>query len=301
MTLTQAAKRRAVPQIQIGITMQYTDRTLGPVEMARAIEERGFDAWFVPEHSHIPTSRRSPWPGSKTGDDPLPDVYWHLQDPIVTLSMAAAVTTRIELGTSVVLVPQHDPIWLAKQIATLDRASNGRVVFGIGFGWNREQTESHGIDFATRRERTRECIGLMRSLWTDDISAYHGKQVHLEPSLAWPKPAQPGGPQVLIGGGWGPKLFDAIADYADGWMPVTARASIADRASGLRERWERAGRDPDALQICVMGATGDPKGLRQLAADGVQRAMLTVWHEDRDDVLRELDRFAAVAAAVRAG
>jgi probable F420-dependent oxidoreductase len=288
------AKPRAVPAIQIGITMQYTDRTLGPVEMARAIEERGFDAWFVPEHSHIPTSRRTPWPGSKTGDDPLPDVYWHLQDPIVTLSMAAAVTTRIELGTSVVLVPQHDPIWLAKQIATLDRASNGRVVFGIGFGWNREQTESHGIDFATRRARTRECIGLMRSLWTDDVSEYHGEHVNLEPSLAWPKPAQSSGPPILIGGGWGPKLFDAITDYADGWMPVTARASIADRASGLRECWERAGRDPETLQICVMGATNDPKGLQQLAADGVQRAMLTVWHEDRDDVLRELDRFAAV-------
>jgi probable F420-dependent oxidoreductase len=296
MTLTQ---RQAVPQI--GITMQYTDRTLGPVEMARAIEERGFDAWFVPEHSHIPTSRRTPWPGSKTGDDPLPDVYWHLQDPIVTLSMAAAVTMRIELGTSVVLVPQHDPIWLAKQIATLDRASNGRVVFGIGFGWNREQTESHGTDFATRRARTRECIGLMRSLWTDDVSEFHGEHVNLEPSLAWPKPVQSGGPQVLIGGGWGPKLFDAITDYADGWMPVTARSSIAERASGLRERWERAGRDPTTLQICVMGATDDPKGIHELAAEGVQRAMLTVWHEDRDDVLRELDRFAAVAAAMRAG
>ncbi len=278
----------------IGITGFPTDRSMHPVELAREIEARGFESWFVPEHSHIPVSRQTPWPGSVDGTDPLPDFYPRINDQMVCLSMAAAVTERLTLGTSVTLVPQHDPVWLAKQVATLDHLSSGRVVLGIGFGWNREQCDTHGVDFATRRGRTKECVLAMRALWTEDEAAFNGDHVRLEPSWAWPKPAQPGGPPVLIGGGWGPRLFAAIADYADGWMPVSARASIADRLAPLRVAYERVGRDPDTIQVTVMGATTDPAGLASLGEEGVQRAVLTVWSEDRDEILQTLDDYAKV-------
>lgn len=285
----------------IGITLFDTDRAMHPVELAREVEGRGFDSLFLPEHSHIPVSRRSPWPGARSPDDELPEPYRRLDDQIVALSMAAAVTDRLELGTAVTLVAQHDPIWLAKQLATLDHRSGGRVVLGVGFGWNQEQGAHHGVDHRTRRARTEEYVALMRALWTDEVASFHGTHARLEPSWAWPKPARPGGPAVLLGGGWGPVLFDAVARYADGWMPITARHSIADRLEPLRRRFEAAGRDPDDIEIAVMGATVDPGGLRALGAEGVQRAVLTVWTEDRDQVLRTLDEYALVAAAVRAG
>jgi probable F420-dependent oxidoreductase len=215
--------------------------------------------------------------------------------------MAAAVTDRLVLGTAVTLVAQHDPIWLAKQIATLDALSSGRVVLGVGFGWNREQGEHHGVDHSRRRELTEEHLAVMRALWTQDVAAHSGDLVRLEPSWAWPKPAQPGGPPVLLGGGWGPRLFDAIARYADGWMPISARASIAERVAPLRERFEAAGRDPDTLRITVLGATTDPAGLASLGDEGVERAVLTIWAEGRDDVLRALDDDASIVRRLHGG
>jgi probable F420-dependent oxidoreductase len=291
--------RRGPPSI--GITLFPTDRSIHPVELARAVEERGFESLFLPEHSHIPASRRTPWPGARPGAEDLPDFYWHLHDQIVALSMAAAVTSRLVLGTAVTLVAQHDPIWLAKQIASLDALSGGRVVLGVGFGWNREQGEHHGVDHATRRERTEEHLAVMRALWTDDESAYEGELIRLEPSWAWPKPAQRGGPPVLLGGGLGPRLFDAIARCADGWMPISARSSLTDRVAPLRERFRAAGRDPDSIRITVTGATTDPATLAALGAEGIERALLTVWTEGRDDVLRTLDEYAVVARRVAAG
>ena len=280
----------------VGITTFSTDRSMHPVELAREVEARGFESLFLPEHSHIPTSRRSPWPGSPTGDEALPDLYWHLNDQLVALSMAAAVTERLTLGTAVTLVAQHDPIWLAKQVATLDHLSGGRVVLGIGFGWNREQTEQHRVRFAERRALTEEHVAVMRALWTQHEASFDGELTRLEPSLAYPKPQRPGGPPVLLGGGWGPRLFDAIARYGDGWMPISARHSLGDRLTALRRRVEAAGRDPGALSIAVMGATTDPAGLVALGEEGVDRAVMTVWSEDRDEILRCLDRFAQVRA-----
>ncbi|MEM9607596.1 MAG: TIGR03619 family F420-dependent LLM class oxidoreductase, partial [Actinomycetota bacterium] len=233
----------------IGITLFPTDRTIPPAELAREIEARGFESFFVPEHSHIPASRETPWPGSPDGSAPLPDMYWHLHDQIVGLSMAAAVTERLRLGTAVTLLPQHDPIWLAKQLASLDHLSGGRVVLGIGFGWNREQTEQHGARFAERRTLTRDHLAIMRSLWTDEEAAHVGELRSLAPSWAHPKPAQPGGPPVLLGGGWGPKLFDAIVEYGDGWMPISARSSIVGRPETRPQRLEAAGREPDASSV----------------------------------------------------
>ena len=151
------------------------------------VEARGLDSLFLPEHSHIPTSRRTTWPGSRPGqEDPLPDYYWHLHDQIVALSMAGAVTEQITLGTAVTLLPQHDPIWLAKQVASLDHLTNGRVALGIGYGWNVEQGESHGVAYTGRRRRTEECISIMRTLWNDEVSEYSGTTLSLKPSLAYP-------------------------------------------------------------------------------------------------------------------
>jgi len=281
-------------RMQIGITMMDTDRAIHPVELAQAVEARGFKSLYLPEHSHIPISRRTPWPGSPPGKDiPLPDYYQRLNDQIVALSMAGAITEKIELGTAVTLVPQHDPIWLAKQIATLDHLTDGRVVLGVGYGWNKEQGESHGVAFTTRRERFEEYLATMRALWSEDVAAFEGKFVNLEPSWAYPKPKQKGGPPIIVGG-MGPKTFDAIARCADGWMPITARASLKSRIEPLRAAFERHGRDPESIKIVIAGAPTDADALRSLETEGVGRALLTVWSEDRDEILRTLDSFASL-------
>lgn len=285
----------------IGITLMTTDRGLHPTELARAVEDRGFESLFLPEHSCIPVSRETPWPGARPGAEELPDHYARMLDQTVALSMAAAVTERLVLGTAITLVAQHDPVWLAKQLATLDHLSGGRVVLGVGFGWNREEARQHGVRWRTRRRLVEEHLGLMRSLWRDEVASYDGELVGLEPSWAWPKPTRPEGPPVLLGGGWGPVLFDAIARYADGWMPISARGSLHDRLEPLRRRFEANGRDPDSIRVAVMGASTDPAALRALGDEGVERAVLTVWSEDRDEILRTLDDYAEVAAAVARG
>ena len=283
----------------IGISMFSTDRSIHPVELATAIEARGFASLYLPEHSHIPASRLTRWPGSRPGsDDPLPDYYSHMNDPLIALSMAAAVTEQLELGTSVTLVAQHDPIWLAKQFATLDHLSGGRAVMGVGFGWNVEQAENHGVDFRRRRQQTEEYIHTIRALWTTHEATYQGEFVTLEPSWAYPKPSQPGGLPIVMGGGHGPVLFDAISRYADGWMPITSRNSIADRLAPLHARFEAADRDPGTLEVIIAGCTTDPDGLINLGREGVGRALLTIWQEDRDAILRNLDEFVLIKDAV---
>ena len=221
--------------VLVGVTSMLTDLTMSPSELAVAVEERGFESLWLPEHSHIPTSRESPWPGSKPGsDEPLPYHYSRYVDLFVSLSMAAAVTSRIRLGSSVCLVAQHDPIQLAKQVATLDHLSGGRVILGIGYGWNREEAANHGmVEWGARREIVREKVAAMRRLWSDEVASFDGDHVHVAPSWMWPKPVQAGGPPVILGGGWGPKLCEAVAEWADGWMPVTARASLVGRVEVL--------------------------------------------------------------------
>ncbi len=286
--------------MKIGITLFATDRLMPPARIAREVETRGFDSLFLPEHSHIPTSRRTRWPGARPGhDDPLPDYYYHLHDQIVALSMAAAVTEQITLGTAVTLLPQHDPIWMAKQVATLDHLSGGRVVLGVGFGWNVEQGENHGVAFGARRERTEECVHIMRALWNEHEAAYEGEQLQLAPAWAYPKPAQAGGPPIIIGG-MGPRTYDAIARYADGWMPITGRGSLAGRIDPLREAFERHGRDPASIRVFVMGASENPDDLASLHAEGVEHVCLTIWSKDSDEVLARLDALAQVAEAARA-
>jgi probable F420-dependent oxidoreductase len=209
--------------------------------------------------------------------------------------MAAAVTSRILLGTSITLVAQRDPIWLAKQVASLDHLSGGRVILGVGYGWNREELENHGDDWTNRRAIVRERVLAMRSLWTDEVASFDGEFVKIAPSLARPKPVQPGGPKVVLGGGFGPRLMASIAEWGDGWMPITARASLGKRLDPLREACERAGRDFAAMDITVMGATDDPAGLESLQSEGVTRAALTLWPASADEHLRQLDAWAPLA------
>jgi probable F420-dependent oxidoreductase len=281
--------------VRIGITTFCLDDTIHPAELARACEDRGFESLWLPEHSHIPASRESPWPGSLSGE-PLPDYYWRMQDQFVALSMAAAVTTRLGLGTGVTLIAQRDPIWLAKQIASLDHLSGGRFTLGIGYGWNREEAESHGANWAVRRAEVREKVLAMRALWTQETASFDGEHVRVPPAWALPKPAQVGGPRVVLGGGFGPRLFASIVDWGDGWMPISARPSLTKRLGPLQEAWAAAGRDPAALEVDVMGATDDPAGLEQLASEGITRALLTLWPAPRDEHLRQLDAWAPLAA-----
>jgi probable F420-dependent oxidoreductase len=288
-TVTQTAR--------IGISLMLGDDGISPAELARAVEERGFESLWLPEHSHIPVSRETPWPGSLTGE-PLPEVYSHLLDMTVSLAMAAAVTTRLRLGTSVALLGARDPLWTAKEYATLDALSGGRVEFGVGFGWNREELRNHGVTFERRWDHTREAATAIRALWTDDEASFDGEHVSFTPSWAWPKPAQTGGPKIHIGGGAGPRLLGHVAEWADGWLPISARPSIADRLRRLDEACDRVGRDRDEIDISVFGATTDPAGLMNLFAEGVHRAVLTLPSHDRDGVLRQLDAWAPLTDAI---
>lgn len=293
------ALRPPATSARIGITLMTADFAIRPDELAREVEARGFESLWVPEHSNIPISRDSPWPGSLDGA-PLPTEYSHLHDAFVALSMAAAVTTRLRLGTSVLLLGQRDAIWSAKQIATLDHLSGGRMEVGVGIGWNREEMANHGFDFPSRWERTREVAEAMRTLWRDEVASYTGNQVTVAPTWQWPKPAQAKGPAIHIGGGVGPRLLGEVATWADGWMPISARTSLVNRLEKLHEACERVGRDPLDLQVSVFGATTDADGLTSLFGEGITRAVLTLPSADRDTVLPLLDQWANTREKVAA-
>ena len=278
---------------RIGISLLSGDRGISPVELARAVEERGFESLWLPEHSHIPTSRDTPWPGSLTGA-PLPEVYARLLDATVSLAMAAAVTSRIRLGTSVLLLPARDPLWTAKEYATLDLLSGGRVELGVGFGWNREELANHGVEFAARWDHTREAVAALRELWHADVAEFHGEHVDFSPSWAWPKPASASGPRVHVGGGSGPRLLGHVAEWADGWLPISARPSLAGRLARLDEACAQVGRDRSEISVSVFGATTDAGGLANLFDEGVDRTVLTLPSNDHDDVLRQLDEWAPI-------
>ena len=274
--------------MQLGITIFATDRSMSPVELAVEAEARGFHSLYVPEHTHIPTSRRTPPP---TGDAVLAEEYKRTLDPYIALAAAASRTRGIRLGTGIALVAQHDPIALAKQIATLDRLAGGRLVLGIGFGWNREEMENHGIDVKRRRARVRETMLAMQSLWSQEVAEFHGEFVRFEASWQWPKPVQQPWPPVLIGGGAGPVMFDHVAEYADGWLPIGGagmRAALAD----LRRAAEARGRDFSQLRIVPLGVLPDAAKLDYYAELGVHEAVLRVPSDTRDKVLPVLDAYA---------
>ncbi|MGZ4676160.1 MAG: LLM class F420-dependent oxidoreductase [Acidimicrobiia bacterium] len=274
--------------MQIGITMFATDQTMDFVALAREAEARGFHSLYVPEHTHIPTSRRTPPP---TGGDVLAEEYKRTLDPLVALAAAAASTERILLGTGICVVAQREPIVTAKAVATLDRISAGRFVFGIGFGWNADEIEDHGIAMADRRAIAREHVLAMRALWRDDIAEFHGEHVDIAPSWSWPKPVRPEGPPVLVGGAAGPKLFAHVAEYADGWIPIGG-AGIRAALDDLRRACDAAGRDAATLRIVPFGTVPSPGKLDYYAELGIHEIVLRIPGGTADEVLPVLDGFA---------
>jgi probable F420-dependent oxidoreductase len=277
--------------MKIGITLHATDETIDVAEIAREAESRGFYSLYIPEHTHIPTSRRTPAP---SGTPELGREYYRTPDPYVMCGAAAAVTAKIRLGTGIALVAQHDPIALAKTIATVDWASGGRFVLGIGFGWNHEEMENHGIDVARRRERVRDVMLAMQELWSHEVAEYHGEFVSFEPSFQWPKPIQQPRVRSLLGGAPGPKMFAHVAEYCDGWIPIGGagiRAALVD----LRREWEARGRDWSTAHIVPFGVLPDEGKLEYYREIGCTEVVLRVATAARDEVMRDLDAFTRYA------
>ncbi len=271
-----------------GAVMFPTEYAMAPDELARALEERGFESVWFPEHTHIPASRRSPWPGG--GE--LPKDYWSSYDPFVALMAAAAATKRLKLGTGICLVIERDPITTAKEVATLDRLSGGRVLFGIGGGWNAEEMENHGTSFKTRWPLLRERVLAMKAIWTQREPEFHGRFVRFDKIWADPKPLQKPHPPVIIGGD-GPRTFDRVVEFGDGWMPIMRGGqNPVERIPELRERLGKAGRDPKSVPVSIFFAPPKREALDALAAAGVDRAIFGLPSEPRDAVLPRLDSFA---------
>ncbi len=277
-----------------GITMFPTDYSIQPVELARAVEERGFDSLFFPEHTHIPTSRKTPFPGG--GE--LPKHYSHTHDPFVAFGACAAVTKRIRLGTGICLVIQRDPITLAKEIASVDSLSNGRFVLGIGAGWNREEMSNHGADYKNRWGLVREKILAMKAIWTQDEAEFHGKFVDFDPIWSYPKPAQAGGPPVWIGANskW---VFDRVADYADGWMPIGGLGS--GNFERLKAACEARGRKVEDITLALFSAPTSQETLLGRIGQGFDELIFNLDSETADKVLPKLDRLAKLVESVRKG
>ncbi len=273
-----------------GITMFATDYAIRPDELAREIEGRGFESLWLPEHTHIPASRRTPWPGGA----PLPQEYWHTYDPFVALTAAAAATTKLRVATGICLIIQRDPITTAKEVASLDALSNGRFLFGIGGGWNAEEMENHGTDFKKRWKILRERVLAMKEIWTKEEAEFHGEFVNFDKIWSYPKPAQKPHPPVLMGGD-GPKTFDRVIEFCDGWIPIGYRIQgLPEKIVELRRRAEEAGRDPRSISVSIFGAKPDRAAVDSLEEIGVERVIFSLQPGERDAVLPKLDQYATV-------
>jgi probable F420-dependent oxidoreductase len=275
--------------MKIGVYMFPTEYAINVVELGRALEERGLESLFVPEHTHIPVSRRSPWPG---GSD-LPEEYKHILDPFVALAAVASATSRLLIGTGICLVVERDPIVTAKEVATLDLLSGGRFLFGIGGGWNREEMENHGTEPKTRFALMRERVLAMKAIWTHEVAEFHGDFVDFEPLWSWPKPVQQPHPPVLLGGN-GPAVLDRVLEYGDGWMPNANRGRVKEGMAELARRTAEQGRAP--IPVSIFGARPEPQTLDDYVAMGVERCLLVVPPAPSDEVLPLLDRYAELAA-----
>ena len=274
--------------MKYGVFQFSTDYAMRIDDLARELEARSLESLFVPEHTHIPASRRSPWPGGPN----LPRDYWHTLDPFVALGAAAAVTTRLKLGTGICLVIERDTIITAKEVASLDALSGGRFEFGIGGGWNAEEMENHGAVFATRFKKLREQVLAMKEIWTKDEAEFHGKFVNFDKIWSWPKPAQKPHPPVLLGGESAYTL-QRVVDFCDGWFPRGRAAEIILPAlKDLGERAAKAGRDMKTISVSVFGAKPDEATLETYAQAGITRAILRLPPEGRDAVLPLLDQWS---------
>jgi probable F420-dependent oxidoreductase len=275
--------------MKLGVTMFATDYAMRPDDLARACEERGFESVWFPEHTHIPASRRSPWPGGAE----LPKDYWHTHDLFVSLMAAAAATKNIKLGSGICLVIEHDPIVLAKEVASVDQLSNGRLIFGIGGGWNAEEMENHGTPFNRRWKVLRERIEAMKAIWSEENAEYHGEFVNFDPIWCHPKPVQKPHPPIVLGT-LSAKGLNRVVNYCDGWIPVGFIKELPAAIDELRTMAKQAGRQPNEVPVSIFGAPGEEPVLRQYQEINVERAVFAVPSEGKDKVLPLLDQYATL-------
>ena len=282
--------------MKFGASMFFTDYSMGPAELAVALEERGFDIVWAPEHSHIPTSRKSSFILGRE----LPKRYYDVMDPFVTLTAAAMATRTLKVGTGVCLVAQRDPIQTAKLVASIDQVSGGRFLFGVGNGWNQDEMENHGTNFESRHKLVRERIEAMKVIWTKSKAEYHGDMVKFDPMMAWPKPVQKPHPPVLVGGAFPYGARRAIR-YGDGWMPLRRRKAygeVRDLIPKFREMAKEAKRDLASLPISIWESKEDEGELKRDQDAGVVRVIVSLDSAKADVILPQLDRWAKLAAKV---
>lgn len=284
-----------------GVLIFPADYAVATDVLAKAVEARGFESLFLPEHTHIPASRETPWPGGAE----LPRQYWHSLDPFVALAGAATVTRDLKLGTGITLVTERDPILMAKQVASLDFLSGGRVLLGVGAGWNVEEMANHGVDFTKRWRVLRERVLAMRAIWSEEEAEFHGEHVDFDRLWAYPKPVQAGGPKILLGASskW---TYDRIAEYGDGWFPIHQDATRAAAQGGIdypagiaatREAWAAAGREgqPD---FSIFGLGPDRGRVEELIEMGFNRVIFALPSADADTVMPLLDTYAEIGHSI---
>jgi len=273
--------------MKIGVGLFPTDYSMRPVPLGRALEERGFESLFVVEHTHIPASRRTPYPAG----GPLPSIYWESYEPFTFLAQVAAVTQKLQVGTGICLVPEHHPIALAKRVASLDSLSNGRFLFGIGAGWNAEELENHGVAFKDRWRVLEESVQAMKACWTEKDASYQGKFVKFDPVWVEPKPVRKPHPPILIGAAskW---AIQRVVAFADGWMPIAGAPGFDDQLKQLNDECARKGRDPKSIDISVFAAPAGKDELGKLKAQGVNRVIAILPTLPEDQSLRVLDGYA---------
>ena len=274
----------------IGAAIFATDYAIRPDELARELEQRGYESLWLPEHTHIPASRRSPYPGG--GD--LPKEYWHTHDPFLALTAAAMTTKKLRVATGICLIIQRDPIITAKEVASLDVLSGGRFIFGIGGGWNAEEMENHGTNFKKRWRVLRERVLAMKEIWTKEEAEFHGEFVNFDKIWSYPKPVQKPHPPILMGGD-GATTFNRVIEFSNGWLPLGYRKiDMTQKIRDLRRQAETAGRDPKSISITVFGANPQPATLEELAKAGVERAVFMLPPAQRDTVLPLIDKYASL-------
>jgi probable F420-dependent oxidoreductase len=280
--------------MKLGMAIFPTDYSIRPGEFAQACEERGFESVWYPEHTHIPASRRTPYPAG--GE--LPQEYSHTHDPFVALTASAAATKTIKLATGICLVIERDPIVLAKQVSSLDVLSNGRFIFGIGAGWNAEEMENHGTPFARRWKVLRERVEGMKRIWTEDEASYHGEFVDFDPIWQYPKPLQKPHPPIILGTA-SKRGRKRVIDYCDGWIPIgLALRDLPGAIRALRDEARAAGRDPESISVSLFWAPPDESELKRYADLGIERAVLAVPSLPRDAILGMLDGLAPLVTTV---
>jgi len=283
--------------LKFGAAMFFTDYSMAPGELGKALEERGFESVWAPEHSHIPLSRKT----APAGGGELAKKYYDTMDPFVTLTMAVAATKTLKVATGVCLVAQRDPIQTAKLVASIDQVSNGRFLFGIGNGWNQDEMENHGTVFTQRHKLARERVEAMKEIWTKSKPEYHGEFVNFDPMMTWPKPVQKPHPPVIVGGAFPHSARRAIR-YGDGWVPNASRPQYGDVTEFLpqyRQMATDAGRDPVSVPVSIFGAPEDLDRLKRHRDLGIAREIVTLPSARSDQILPVLDRWAELIRQTR--